>query len=176
MRTIDLTDDVTPTDHSRGPVHAPVTIVEYGDFQCPNCKQAKPAIEIVLRRFPERVRFVYRHFPLMEVHPHALMAAEAAECAGAQGRFWEMHETLFEHQTRLDREHLLRYADDLGLDVARFTSELDGEVYRQRVLEHRVGGERSGVRGTPGFFINGRIVDVSFGLQALRGAVEAALR
>jgi protein-disulfide isomerase len=176
MRAIDLTDDVMPTDHTRGPEHAPVTIVEYGDFECPNCKQAKPAVEIVLNRHPEQVRFVYRHFPLTDVHPHALAAAEAAECAGAQGKFWEMHETLFEHQTHLDRKHLLRYADDLGLDMARVASELDDEIYRQRVLEHLTGGERSGVRGTPGFFVNGRIVDVSFGLQALLKAVEAALR
>jgi protein-disulfide isomerase len=176
MRVIDLADDVVPTDHSRGPEHAPVTIVEYGDFECPNCKQAKPAVEIVLGRYPEQVRFVYRHFPLTDVHPHALAAAEAAECAGAQGRFWEMHETLFEHQAHLDRKHLLRYADALGLDMARVASELDDEIYRQRVLEHLAGGERSGVRGTPGFFVNGRIVDVSFGLQALLKVVEAELR
>jgi protein-disulfide isomerase len=176
MRAIDLTDDVMPTDHTRGPEHAPVTIVEYGDFECPNCKQAKPAVEIVLSRYPEQARFVYRHFPLTDVHPHALAAAEVAECAAAQGKFWEMHETLFEHQTHLDRKHLLRYADDLGLDMARVASELDDEIYRQRVLEHLAGGERSGVRGTPGFFVNGRIVDVSFGLQALLKAVEAALR
>jgi protein-disulfide isomerase len=176
MRTTDLTDDVVPTDHTRGPDYAPVTLVEYGDFECPNCKQAKPAVEIVLNRYPEQVRFVYRHFPLTDVHPHALAAAEAAECAGAQGKFWEMHALLFEHQTHLDRNHLLRYADDLGLDMARVASELDDEIYRQRVLEHLAGGERSGVRGTPGFFVNGRIVDVSFGLQALLKAVEAELR
>ena len=176
MRDIDLTAAVVATDHTRGPEHAPVTVVEYGDFECPNCKQAKPAVEIVLNRYPEQVRFVYRHFPLTDVHPHALAAAETAECAGAQGKFWEMHETLFEHQPHLDRKHLLRYADDLGLDMARVTSELDDEIYRQRVFEHLASGERSGVRGTPGFFVNGRIVDVSFGLQALLKAVEAELR
>ena len=176
MRAIDLTAAVVPTDHARGPEHAPVTIVEYGDFECPNCKQAKPAVEIVLNRYPEQVRFVYRHFPLTDVHPHALAAAEIAECAGAQDKFWEMHETLFAHQTHLDRKHLLRYADELGLDMARVTSELDDEIYRQRVLEHLAGGERSGVRGTPGFFVNGRIVDVSFGLHALLDAVDGALR
>ena len=173
---IDLAETVAATDHSLGPDHAPVVVVEYGDFECPNCKQAKPAVEIVLNRYPEQARFVYRHFPLTDVHPHALAAAEMAECAAAQGKFWEMHETLFEHQTHLDRKHLLRYADDLGLDMARVASELDDEIYRQRVLEHLAGGERSGVRGTPGFFVNGRIVDVSFGLQTLLKAVEAALR
>jgi protein-disulfide isomerase len=175
MRTIDLTDDVRPTDHSRGPEHAPVTIVEYGDFECPNCKQAVPAVEIVLNRFEEQVRFAYRHFPLTDVHPHAFAAAEAAECAGAQGKFWEMHAKLFEHQAHLDRKHLLRYADELGLDMALFTSEIDDEVYRQRVLEHLESGQRSGVRGTPGFFVNQRIEDVSFGMQRLFAAVEAEL-
>jgi protein-disulfide isomerase len=172
---IDLAETVDHTDHSRGPEHAPVVLVEYGDFQCPNCKQAAPAVEIVLQRFEEQVRFVFRHFPLFDVHAHAFMAAQAAECAGAQGMFWEMHAKLFEHQSHLDREHLLRYADDLALDMARFTAELDDEVYRQRVIEHLGSGERSGVRGTPTFFVNGRIVDVSFGLRYLLTAVEDAL-
>jgi protein-disulfide isomerase len=181
MRTVapkrlDLVVGVAPTDHSLGPENAPVTLVEYGDFECPNCKQAVPAVEIVLNRYAEQVRFVYRHFPLVDVHPHAFVAAEVAEGAGAQGKFWEMHALLFEHQTHLDRKHLLRYADDLGLDMPSFTSELDDEIYRQRVLEHLDSGNRSGVRGTPGFFVNGRIVDVSFGLHGLLDGVEAALR
>jgi protein-disulfide isomerase len=172
---IDLAVSVGPTDHSLGPNHAPVVLVEYGDFECPNCKQAAPAVEIVLRRFEEQVRFVFRHFPLLDVHPHALAAAEAAECAGAQGKFWQMHAQLFEHQTHLDRKHLLRYGADIGLDVARYTADFDDEVYRQRVLEHIDSGKRSGVRGTPGFFVNGRIVDVSFGLELLLEAVEDEL-
>jgi protein-disulfide isomerase len=173
---IDLAVGVGPTDHSLGADHAPVVLVEYGDFECPNCKQAAPAVEIVLQRFEEQVRFVFRHYPLVDVHPHAFAAAEAAECAGSQGKFWEMHAQLFGHQTHLDRKHLLRYGDDLGLDMARYTAELDDEVYRQRVLEHLDSGKRSGVRGTPGFFLNGRIVDVSFGLHLLLEAVEDALR
>ena len=172
---VDLAEDVDANDHSRGPDHAPVVLVEYGDFECPNCKQAAPAVELLLRRFEEQVRFVFRHYPLVDVHPHALAAAEAAECAGGQGKFWEMHAYLFEHQTHLDRKHLLRYGADLGLDIARYTAELDDEVYRQRVLEHIDSGKRSGVRGTPGFFLNGRIVDVSFGLQLLLEAVQEAL-
>ena len=171
----DLVETVNHSDHSLGPEHAPVVLVEYGDFECPNCKQAGPAVEIVLHRFEEQVRFVYRHFPLVDVHPHAFAAAEAAECAGAQGKFWEMHAKLFEHQAHLDRKHLVRYADELGLDVARFSAELDDEVYRQRVLEHLESGQRSGVRGTPGFFLNGRVVDVSFGLHNLLEAIEKAL-
>jgi protein-disulfide isomerase len=172
---IDLAETVDHTDHSIGPDHAPIVLVEYGDFECPHCKEAAPAVEIVLRRFEERVRFVFRHFPLVDVHPHAFAAAEAAECAGAQGKFWEMHAQLFEHQSHLDREHLLRYADDLGLDMARFTAELDDEVYRQRVLEHLDSGKRSSVRGTPAFFVNGRIVDVSFGFRFLLDAIENAV-
>jgi protein-disulfide isomerase len=172
---VELAETVTHTDHLLGPEHAPVVLVEYGDFECPNCKQAVPAVEIVLNRFEEQVRFAYRHFPLTDVHPHAFAAAEAAECAGAQGKFWEMHAKLFEHRAHLDRKHLLRYADELGLDMALFTSELDDEVYRQRVLEHLASGQRSGVRGTPGFFLNGRVVDVSFGLHNLLEAVEKAL-
>jgi protein-disulfide isomerase len=172
---IDLAEAVGPTDHALGPDHAPVVIVEYGDFECPNCKQAAPAVEIVLRRFEEQVRFVYRHYPLTDVHPHAFKAAEAAECAGAQGKFWEMHAQLFAHQTHLDHKHLLRYGTDLGLDMGLYAAELDDEVYRQRVLEHIDSGRRSGVRGTPGFFVNGRIVDVSFGLHALLEAVQNTL-
>jgi len=171
----ELAETVSHTDHLLGPEHAPVVLVEYGDFECPNCKQAAPAVEIVLNRFEEQVRFAYRHFPLVDVHPHAFRAAEAAECAGAQGKFWEMHAKLFEHQAHLDRQHLLRYADELGLDMPLFTSELDDEVYRQRVLEHLESGKRSGVRGTPGFFLNGQVVDVSFGLHNLLEAVEKAL-
>jgi protein-disulfide isomerase len=173
---IDLVETINHTDHSLGPEHASVVLVEYGDFECPNCKQAAPAVGIVLQRFEEQVRFVYRHFPLVDVHPHAFSAAEAAECAGAQGKFWEMHAVLFEHQAHLDRGHLIRYAGDLGLDLARFTAELDDEVYRQRVLEHLETGQLSGVRGTPGFFVNGRVVDVSFGLHSLLETIENALR
>jgi protein-disulfide isomerase len=172
---IDLAAAVDDTDHSRGPEHASVVLVEYGDFECPNCKQAAPAVEIVLRRFEEQVRFVYRHFPLVDVHPHAFAAAEAAECAGAQGKFWEMHAALFDHQTHLEHEHLLGYAEELGLDMARFTADLSDHVYRQRVREHLESGGRSGVRGTPAFFVNGRIFDVSFGLRFLLEAVESAL-
>jgi protein-disulfide isomerase len=172
---IDLAETVAATDHSLGPDHAPVVVVEYGDFECPNCKQAAPAVEIMLRRFEGKVRFVFRHFPIFDIHSHAVQAAEAAECAGAQGKFWEMHGQLFEHQSHLDREHLLRYADELGLDMARFTAELDDAVYRQRVLEHLDSGKRSGVRGTPGFFVNGRIVDVSAGFMSLLDSVDVAL-
>ena len=163
-------------DRSRdGPAHAPVTVVEYGDFECPNCKQAAPAVKLLLERFAERVRFVYRHFPLEEVHPHAVRAAEAAECAGGQGKFWPMHDLLFDNQGHLKLQHLHRYAERLDLDLARFTAEMDDEIYLQRVREHIAGGRESGARNTPTFFVNGVIHDVSYGLHGLFDAVESAL-
>ena len=158
-----------------GAEHAPVTIVEYGDFECPNCRQAQPAVQLLLERFAGRVRFVFRNFPLEEVHPHALAAALAAECAGGQGRFWPMHDLLFANQLHLGRADLHGYAGRLGLDVAHFTAEMDDQVYLQRVREQQQGGRASGVRGTPAFFINGRIQDVSYGLRALFDSVETAL-
>jgi protein-disulfide isomerase len=170
-----LTEPVRAADHTLGPDHAPVTVVEYGDFECPNCKQAAPAVKLLLERFDQRVRFAYRHFPLEDVHPHALLAAEAAECAGAQGKFWEMHDLLFAHQDHLKEKNLHAYAGQLGLDMALYTSEMDDRVYTQRVREHIQSGLASGVRGTPGFFVNGMIQDVSFGIRGLFDAVEAAL-
>jgi protein-disulfide isomerase len=163
-------------DHILGSSHAAVTIVEYGDFECPNCKQAAPAVKLLLTRFAGRVRFVYRHFPLEGVHPHALHAALAAEAAAGQGKFWEMHDLLFKNQAHLKLPQLHSYAQQLELDVARYDAEMAGEVYLQRVREHIQSGEASGVRGTPAFFINGAIHDVSFGMQRLFDGVEAALR
>lgn len=170
-----LSIPVVPTDHSIGPLHAPVTVLEYGDFECPNCKQAAPAVKLLLERFAERVRFVYRHFPLEEVHPHAVRAAEAAECAGGQQKFWPMHDLLFDNQAHLKLQHLHHYAERLDLDVARFTAEMDDEIYLQRVREHTAGGRESGVRSTPTFFVNGVIHDVSYGLHGLFDAVESVL-
>jgi protein-disulfide isomerase len=172
---VDLAVSVQRTDHSLGAEHAPVTVVEYGDFECPSCKNAAPAVKMLLGNFPERVLFIFRHFPLEEPHPHALGAAEAAECAGAQGKFWEMHDLLFANQAHLKTKHLHGYAEQLGLDMARYTAEMDDHVYLQRIREHIEGGKRSHVRGTPGFFVNGTIQDVSFGLHALFDATEAAL-
>jgi protein-disulfide isomerase len=163
-------------DHVLGPSHAAVTVVEYGDFECPNCKQAAPAVKQLLQRFNGRVRFVWRNFPLEGVHPHALHAALAAEAAGGQGKFWEMHDLLFENQSHLKLPQLHRYAEALELDLARYDIEMKEDYYLQRVREHIESGERSGVRGTPGFFVNGAIQDVSFGLQRLFERVEAELR
>jgi protein-disulfide isomerase len=166
---------VQAADHVIGASHAPVTIVEYGDFECPNCKQAAPALKLLLERFAGRARVAYRHFPLEEVHPHALAAAQAAECAAGQGKFWEMHDLLFANQDHLKANHLHSYAERLQLDMARYTAEMDDQVYLQRIREHEEGAHRSGVRGTPTFFVNGKLHDVSYGIRSLFDAVEAAL-
>ena len=142
-----LTAPVSATDHVLGPEHAPVTVVEYADFECPNCKQAAPAVKLLLERFAERVRFVFRHNPLEEVHPHALMAAEVSECAGAQGQFWPMHDLLFENQLHLKANQLHSYAERVQLDMTRYTAEMDDHVYLQRIREHQQSGRDSGVRG-----------------------------
>jgi protein-disulfide isomerase len=175
QQRIELAVPVAPTDHAIGPAHARVTVVEYADFECPNCKQAAPVVKLLLAEFKDRVRFVYRHFPLEEVHPHALAAAQAAESAGAQGKFWPMHDLLFEHQHALKGHHLREYAERLELDMPRFTAEMNDTVYLQRVREHEQSGLASGVRATPTFFLDGRIQDVSFGVKSLFDAVERVM-
>jgi protein-disulfide isomerase len=172
---LDLSLPVSAVDHTLGAVHAPVTIVEYGDFECPICKQTAPGLRLLLERFPGQVRLVYRHFPLEEVHPHALAAAEAAECAASQGKFWEMHDLLFANQDHLKAKQLQGYAERLELDVARYAAEMDEHVYLQRIREHIESGRLSHVRSTPGLYLNGIIQDASFGLRALFEATEAAL-
>jgi protein-disulfide isomerase len=171
----ELTVPVTPADHAIGPPHARVTVVEYGDLECPNCKQAAPAVKLMLDRFAGRIRFVYRHFPLEEIHPHALQAAEAAESAGAQDKFWQMHDLLFDNQQHLKPNQLRGYAERLQLDMVRYTAEMKDHVYLQRIREHEQSGRESGVRSTPTFFVNRTIHDVTFGLPRLFKVVEAAL-
>ena len=172
---VDLAEPVSATDHVRGPRTAPVTIVEYGDFECPTCRGAEPAVRMVLERSPSAVRLIYRHFPIESVHPHALMAAEAAEAAAAQDKFWEMHDLLLRQGARLGRQALDQYAADIALDLALFKASLDDEIYRQRVREHVDGGNRSHLRATPGFFINGQVCDVSGGMHALAERVAKLL-
>jgi protein-disulfide isomerase len=171
----ELSVPLSAVDHVLGPEHARITVVEYGDFECPNCKQAAPAVKLLLDRFASKVRFAFRHFPLAEVHPHAMAAAEAAECVGAQGQFWPMHDLLFEHQLHLKETALYACAQQLRVDLARYTAEMDDHVYLQRIREHQQSARDSGVRGTPTFFVNGRLQDVSFGMQGLFSAVEALL-
>jgi protein-disulfide isomerase len=172
----ELSIPINASDHLRGEPHAPVSLVEFGDFECPNCKQAAPAVKVLLDKFPGRVCFAFRHFPLTEVHPHALQAAEVAEIAGAQRRFWDMHDLLFDHQLHLKPANLRSYAERLQLDMTRYAAELDDHIYLQRIREHTQGAHSSGVRGTPTFFVNRVIQDVSFGMQRLFDAVESALQ
>ena len=164
------------TDHILGPASAPVTLVEYGDFECPSCLQAHGALQIMFSHFGEQLRFVFRHFPLREVHPHAELAAEAAEAAGAQGKFWPMYDLLFTNSQHLKEKHLLDYAGQLELDLPRYQNAINDQVYLQRVQEHMQGGRHLGVRSTPAFYVNGAFTDVSFGLQHLHEAIDNALR
>jgi protein-disulfide isomerase len=164
------------TDHIRGSASAPVTLVEYGDFECPSCLQAHGALNILFSHFGHSLRFVFRHFPLREVHPHAELAAEAAEAAGAQGKFWPMHELLFTNSQHLKEKNLLDYARQVGLDLPRYQYEMNDHVYLQRVQEHVQGGRHLGVRSTPAFYVNGVFTDVSFGLQHLHEAIDKALQ
>jgi protein-disulfide isomerase len=172
---ISLAVPVEPTDHFRGSEHARVTMVEYGDFECPGCKVAAPTPKLLLERFPNRIRFVYRHFPLEEAHPHALLAAEASEAAAAQGQFWPMHDVLFQNQAHLKEKDLFRYAAGLGLDMARYAAEMDDHIYLQKVREHIEGARLSHIRATPTFFVNGVVQDISFGMKALHDVVAAAV-
>jgi protein-disulfide isomerase len=159
-----------------GDARAKVTLLEYGDYERPACKQAEPLVQHLVDTHPGRLRLVFRHFPRMEVHPNAERAAEAAEAAAAQGRFWPMHHLLFAQLHHLAPAALAGYAQAIELDMNRFNAEMGDRIYTQRVQEHRRAGERSGVRGTPTFFLNDRLVDVSFGFAKLEEAVHAALK
>ena len=169
-----LTLPVSERDHSDGPEGAPVTLVEYGDYQCPYCGQAYPIVKELQRRLGERLRFVFRNFPLSQVHEHAEHAAEAAEAAAAQGKFWQMHDYLFEHQKQLDDDHLVQYAGAVGLDGARFETAMRDHAEQPRVREDFMSGVRSGVNGTPTFFVNGVRYDDSWDLDTLLAALSEA--
>jgi len=175
-RALRLTRPVGDDDHIRGPIDAPLTLLEYGDFECPHCGAAHAIIEQVRARLAPRLRFVYRHFPLTNVHPHAEAAAEAAEAAGAQGRFWEMHDRLFEHQDALEDDDLVTHGRMLGLDLEQFVEELGTGVHAPRVRRDFLSGVRSGVNGTPSFYINGVRHDGGYDAASLLGALEASLR
>ena len=163
-------------DHARGPADAPVTLVEYGDFQCPYCGEAYPVVNELLDRFGEQLRFVFRHMPLPDLHPRAPFAAEAAEAAGAQGRFWEMHDRLFEHQLELGDEEVRAHAEAAGVpDAERFDAELREGAHRARVEEDYESGARSGVPSTPRFFVNGVIHLGSASYAELSEAIDAEL-
>lgn len=158
---------VSRRDHIQGPVDAPLTLLEYGDYECPFCGQAYLAVKAVQQSLGERLRFVFRNFPLTNAHPHAEHAAEAAEAAGTRGRFWEMHDLLFENQEALEDEDLIEYAAALGLDTARVLTEIESGAHARRIREDFMSGVRSGVNGTPTFFINGWRHDGGFAPESL---------
>jgi protein-disulfide isomerase len=174
-----LRPDVGADDHVLGPDDAPVTLVEYGDFQCPHCARAHRVLPKVLKRLGSRVRFVFRHFPLAESHPDAVHAAEASESVAAQAgeeAFWRMHDLMYEHQTdaddSLDDAHLVRYAEQAGADAATVALDLSGDAYEEKVKSSFMSGVRSGVNGTPTFFVNGTRFE---GEWTNAGAFAAAL-
>jgi protein-disulfide isomerase len=173
----DTLDPITPiseADHARGNPDAPVTLLEYGDYECPDCLNTEPIIKKLLDRFGDRLRVVFRHFPKNSIHPHASAAAEAAEAAGAQGKFWEMHETLFAHQHELADMDLTHLALLLGLDVYRFSRDSESHAFPKRVREHYDSGIASGVTHTPTFFINGCRYRGRNDFESLVNAIESA--
>jgi protein-disulfide isomerase len=167
---------VSERDHIRGPANAPVTLVEYADYQCPYCGQANPIVDQVRRELGDELRFVFRNFPLSELHPHAEHAAEIAEAAGSHNKFWEMHNLLYRHQDALDDRHLTEYATSLGVPASEVTRALAQHTYSDRVREDFMSGVRSGVNGTPTFFINGRRHDGSYDRDTLLAAIADAAR
>jgi protein-disulfide isomerase len=167
---------VSERDHIRGPANAPVTLVEYGDYQCPYCGLANPIVDAIRRELGDGLRFVFRNFPLTEVHPHAEHAAEIAEAAGAHNKFWEMHDLLYAHQDALDDRHLAEYAASLGVAASAIKSALAQHAYSERVREDFMSGVRSGVNGTPTFFINGVRHDGSYERETLLAAIADAVR
>jgi len=173
-----ITDLVVPVDdgrdHIRGPEKAPVTVVEYGDFECPYCGLAEPTVRELLRDFGD-LRYVWRHLPLTDVHPHAQLAAEATEAAAKQGAFWGMHDLLLEHQGALDMRDLIRYAEALGLDTERFTAHLRKHAGAAHVAEDTDSADLSGVSGTPTFFVNGMRHYGAYDIETLSKAVKLAL-
>jgi protein-disulfide isomerase len=169
--TMPVTED---RDHIQGPTEAAVTLVEYGDYECPYCGAAYPIVKEVQSRMGERLRFVFRNFPITTSHPHAEQAAEAAEAAATQGRFWQMHDLLYENQRRLRVPDLRDYAERLALDVERFDRELTEHAHAARVREDFMSGVRSGVNGTPTFYINGARHDDSYDIDTMLAALERA--
>jgi protein-disulfide isomerase len=167
--TMPVSDD---RDHIQGPAGAPVTLVEYGDYQCPFCGAAYPILKDVQARMGDGLRFVFRNFPISTSHPNAELAAEAAEAAAVQGRFWDMHDLLYENQDRLGGEDLHAYAERLGLDLETFDRELAGHAYAARVREDFMSGVHSGVNGTPTFYLNGSRYDGSYETESLLAALR----
>jgi protein-disulfide isomerase len=169
-----LAEPVGKSDHVRGPDTAAVTLVEYGDYQCPYCVRIAPIVEQLRLRFPDDLRFCYRNFPLTQAHPYAYGAAEAAEAAGGQGKFWEMHDLLYQNSPALSERDLLDYARQVGLNLDSFTGAMSKNEYRSKIESDVQSGLESGVQGTPSFFVNGAPYQGTPDLEGMSEAIERA--
>jgi protein-disulfide isomerase len=167
---------VTERDHRQGPVTAAVTLVQYGDYECPYTRQSTTVVRAIQQQLGDQLRFAFRNFPLTDIHPHALHAALAAEAAATQGKFWEMHDSIFHHQHTLEDADLTHFAEAVGLDRQKFTRDMMQQRHLPRIEEDMEGGERSGVQGTPTFFINVVLYRDSWEQEVLLPALEAASR
>ncbi|MGD1075239.1 MAG: thioredoxin domain-containing protein [Thermodesulfovibrionales bacterium] len=174
-KSVTLAQPVSAHDHAEGPTDAPLTLVEYGDYQCPYCGAAYPIVKRLQKALGKKLRFVFRNFPLTEAHPSALIAAEAAEAAAIQGKFWEMHDLLFEQQTFLDPDIIPVWAKRIGLNLQKFRIDIEQDGVEKRIKEDRQSGIHSGVNGTPTFFINGTRYDGSPDYDSLLAALESEL-
>jgi len=168
--------EITADDHVLGPAAAPVTVLEYGDYECPFCRGAARDVHRMLDLYPGSIRFAFRNFPIQQLHPHAEQAAEAAEAAAAQGKFWEMYELLLQPSSSLDLDSLLSRARDLGLDTDRFRREVTGHAYAARIEGDVREGIRNGVNATPKFYVDGERIDGKFPLEGLEDAIRASVR
>jgi protein-disulfide isomerase len=173
MVSLHLAVTVTDDDHAQGPTDAPFLLVQYGDYECPYTRRSLAEVEELRAELGDDLRWVFRNFPLVEIHPHALRAAEAAEAAGAQGRFWEMHALLFGHQEALEDSDLFRYAGELGLHIETFAAHLASGAHLDRIRDDIDGGKQSGVDGTPAFFTNGVRHEGPYAATALLAALRA---
>jgi protein-disulfide isomerase len=167
---------VSERDHHQGPATAAVTLVQYGDYECPYTRQSTTIVRAIQQQLGEQLRFVFRHFPLTAIHPHALHAALAAEAAAMQGKFWQMHDSIFHHQHTLEDANLTQLAEAVGLDLQQYALDVDDQRALGRIEEDVEGGERSGVQGTPTFFLNGALYRGSWEQDALLAALQAASR
>lgn len=170
-----LIPPVSEKDHIDGTEEARLTLVEYGDFECPHSGRAYVYLKEIRQELGEQLRFVFRHFPIIDSHPHAETAAEAAECAAEQGNFWQMHDKLFEHQNALEEEYLIKYAKDLNLDVPKFRENLRGHTFKRKVDDDAISGEENGVEATPTFFINGEIYEGPNSKEILMNTISQAV-
>ena len=168
--------EITGDDHVQGPADAPVTVLEYGDYECPFCRGGARDVHRMLDLYPGSIRFVFRNFPIPQLHPHAEQAAEAAEAAAAQGKFWEMYDLLLRPSSRLDLDSLLGYARDLGLDIDRFRKEVTGRAYAAKIEGDVREGVSDGVNATPKFYVDGERIDGKLPLEGLENAIRASVR